>query len=353
MNLEDLRRQISQIDKEILKLLNQRARIAVKIGQQKKKKGLSPYQPSREKAVLDSLLQENKGPLSSESLKNIYGEILSASRKLQQPLTIAYLGPEATFTHQAAKQKFGSASCYKHLRSIGEVFWDVEKEGSDMGVVPVENSIEGVETHTLDMFVESDLKICAEIFLPVSHCLLSRAKKGEIRVIYSHPQALAQCRGWIQENLPHAELKEVYSTAQAARLAARRKNSAAIASQLASKLYDLPLIEKNIEDSLGNVTRFLVIGKQESKPAAGESKTSLLFSLKDRVGALHDSLKPFAKYKINLTKIESRPSKRKLWEYYFFVDFAGHWQEKRAQKALEELKESCTFLKVLGSYPRG
>jgi len=230
MNLQDLRRQINQIDNKILKLLNQRAQIVIKIGQQKKKKGLSPYQPSREKAVLDSLLKENKGPLSSEALKNIYGEILSVSRKLQQPLTIAYLGPEATFTHQAAKQKFGSAPCYKHRRSIGEVFWEVEKGGSDMGVVPVENSIEGVETHTLDMFVESDLKICAEIFLPVSHCLLSSAKKGEIKVIYSHPQALAQCRGWIQENFPRAELKETFSTAQAAKLAARQKSSAAIAS---------------------------------------------------------------------------------------------------------------------------
>ena len=352
MNLKDLRKQISQIDKKLVQLLNQRAGIAVKIGQQKKKSNISSYQPSREKQVLDSLLKESKGPLSDEALRSIYGEIFSVCLKLQQTLTIAYLGPEATFTHQAAKLKFGSAPSYKHLRSIGEVFWDVEKGSSDMGVVPVENSIEGVETHTLDMFVESDLKICAEIFLPVSQCLLSKAKKEEIKVIYSHPQALAQCRGWIQENLPRAELEEVYSTAQAAKLAARRKESAAIASELASILYSLPILGKNIEDKLGNVTRFLVIGKEESAPAK-ESKTSLLFSLKDRVGALHNSLKPFASHNINLTKIESRPSKRKLWEYYFFVDFVGHWQEERVKKTLEELKESCTFLKILGSYPKG
>jgi chorismate mutase/prephenate dehydratase len=228
----------------------------------------------------------------------------------------------------------------------------VEKGIADFGVVPVENSTEGMVTHTLDMFIESDVKICDEILLPISHYLLSMSKKRAIKKVYSKDQALAQCSMWLQKNLPGVPLIEVYSTAQAVKLAAKEKSSAAIASQLASRLYNLPIVAQNIEDFSVNVTRFLVIGKQSSQPT-GNDKVSLIFSLKDRVGALYSSLEPFYKHKINLTKIESRPSRRKIWEYYFFVDLEGHCEEKRVRQAIEELKPLCTFLKILGSYPRG
>ncbi|HIE44519.1 MAG TPA: prephenate dehydratase [Candidatus Omnitrophica bacterium] len=352
MDIQRLRKEIDKIDKEILRLLNKRAEVAVQIGKIKKEKGFSLYCPLREKNLINTLIKKNEGPLPPESIENIYREILSASVNLQKGLTIAYLGPEATFTNEAARKKFGSAANYHSLSSIKEIFTEVEKARADFGVVPVENSTEGVETHTLDMFIESDLKICDEILLPISHYFLSKSKKDEIRMVYSHPQALAQCRIWLQKNLPNVQLKEVYSTAQAARLAAKEKGTAAIASELASKLYNLSVIGQNIEDSSRNVTRFLVIGKEWSKPT-GKDKTSLMFSVRDKVGALYSSLKPFYDHKINLTKIESRPSKRRLWEYYFFVDFEGHCEEERVKKALGELKTHCTFLKILGSYSKG
>ncbi len=352
MDIEKLRREINKIDDEILKLLNKRAITAIEIGKTKKKIGILPYRPARERDIINSLLKKNKGPLNPEDIKNIYREIMSVSVNLQKKLAIAYLGPEATYTHEAATKKFGASAEYKPLSNIKEIFSAVEKGIADFGVVPVENSTEGVETHTLDMFIESDLKICDEILLPISHCLLSKSKKKKINKVYSHPQALAQCRIWLQKNLPGVPLAEVYSTAQAAKLALKEKFSAAIASELASRLYNLPIVGKNIEDLSVNVTRFLVIGKESSQPT-GNDKVSLMFSLKDKVGALHSSLKPFYKHKINLTKIESRPSKRKIWEYYFFVDLEGHCEEKRVKQAIEELKPLCTFLKVLGSYPKG
>ena len=352
MNIEKLRKEINKIDSEILNLLNKRAEVAIEIGKTKKKIGILPYMPARERDVINSLIRKNKGPLDSEAIKNIYREIMSVSVNLQKKLTIAYLGPEATYTHEAATKKFGSSANYKPLTNTKEIFSAVEKGIADFGVVPVENSTEGIEAHTLDMFIESDLKICDEILLPISHCLLSRSKKKEIKKVYSKDQALAQCRIWLQKNLPVVQLIEVYSTAHAARLAAKEKFSAAIASELASRLYNLPIVGRSIEDFSNNITRFLVIGKESSQPT-GNDKVSLMFSLKDKVGALHSSLKPFYKHNINLTKIESRPSKRKLWEYYFFVDLEGHCDEKRVKQAIEELKPLCTFLKVLGSYPKG
>ncbi len=352
MEIKKLRKEINKIDVQILDLLNKRAKVAINIGKTKKKRGVSVYMPDRERDVINSLIKKNQGPLISEALKNIYREIMSASLNLQKKLTIAYLGPEATYTHEAATKKFGSSSDYKPLTNMKEIFSAVEKGIADFGVVPIENSTEGVVTHTLDMFIESDVKICDEILLPISHCLLSMSKKRAIKKVYSKDQALAQCSMWLQKNLPGVPLIEVYSTAQAVKLAAKQRTSAAIASQLASRLYNLPIVAKNIEDSSVNVTRFLVIGKESSQPT-GNDKVSLIFSLKDRIGALHSSLTPFYKHKINLTKIESRPSRRKIWEYYFFVDLEGHDEEKKVRQAIEELKPLCTFLKVLGSYPRG
>lgn len=352
MTLKNLRRQIDNLDKKIVQLLNMRARITLNIANLKRKAGKSIYSPDREREVLRKISAMNKGPLVSGALEAIYREIMSCGLSIDKPLKIAYLGPEATFTHLAALKRFGSQVEYVACNSIADVFSEVEKDTADYGVVPIENTIEGAVSHTLDMFVDSDLKICAQIILDVSHNLLANCSKDKIRRIYSNPQVFGQCRIWLQENLPSVEKIEVSSTTRAAQISTREKYSACIASLLAARVYKLKVIARNIEDSPHNITRFLVIGKTDV-PQTRCDKTSIMFSIKDRVGALHDMLVPFKKYKINLTKIESRPSKRKAWDYYFFVDLEGHRDEPRVKKALLELENKCTFLKVLGSYPVG
>ncbi len=350
MPLKQIRRQIDAIDKEILKYLNKRASKILAIGRLKKARRASIYAPAREKEILTRLERENKGPLTHENLKAIYREVMSASFSLEKPLTIAYLGPAATFTHLAAMKRFGSCVSYLPCNSIGDVFLEVEKDHADYGVVPIENSIEGAVSHTLDILVDSDLKICAQTMLDITHNLLSAAPRVRIRRIYSNPQVFGQCRLWIESNLPKADLVEVSSTTRAAQIASKEKNTSCIASLLAAKEYGLKVIARGIEDSPHNITKFLVIGKYESEPTQ-KDKTSIMFSIKDRVGALHDMLMPFKKHGINLTKIESRPSKRRAWDYYFFLDLLGHRSERRIQKALAELEEKSKFLKVLGSYP--
>ncbi len=350
MPLKKIRRQIDAIDKEILKLLNRRAGKILGIGRVKKTRRASIYAPAREKEILARLARANKGPLTHENLRAIYREIMSASFALEKPLVIAYLGPRATFTHLAAMKRFGASVSYLPCNNIGDVFLEVEKDHADYGVIPIENSIEGAVSHTLDILVDSDLKICAQIMLDITHNLLSRGPKARIRRIYSNPQVFGQCRLWIESNLPKADLIEVSSTTRAAQIAAKEKNAACIASLLAAKEYGLKVIARGIEDNPHNITKFLVIGKFESEPTR-EDKTSIMFSIKDRVGALHDMLMPFKRHGINLTKIESRPSKRRAWDYFFFMDLLGHRSEKRVQKALAELEEKCKFLKVLGSYP--
>jgi chorismate mutase/prephenate dehydratase len=262
------------------------------------------------------------------------------------------MGPAASFSNLAALKRFGSQVEYVACDSIGGVFIEVEKDGANYGVVPIENSIEGAISYTLDMFMDSDLKICSQVILDVSHNLLALCSKEKIKKVYSNPQVFGQCRIWLQENLPCVEMIEVSSTTRAAQIACREKYSACIASSLAAKVYGLRVIAEDIEDSPHNITRFLVIGKSEV-PATGNDKTSILFSIKDKVGALHDMLLPFKKYKINLTKIESRPSKKRAWDYYFFVDLEGHRDNPRVKKALNELENKCKFLKILGSYPVG
>jgi len=352
MNLKALRSQIDQLDQNIIKLLNSRANIIKKVGEVKIKNGKSIYSPEREKEVIKRLNQLNKGPLDSGALEAIYREIMSASLALEKPLKIAYMGPEASFSHLASIKKFGSQIGYIACNSISEVFLEVERDNADYGVVPIENSIEGAISYTLDMFVESDLRICSQIILDVAHNLLSNGEKSSIKKIYSHPQVFGQCRLWLQKNLPQAELIEVSSTTKASQIASREKGSASIASLLAAQIYKLKVLARDIEDSPHNITRFFVIGKSEV-PATGKDKTSIMFSIKDKVGALHDMLLPFKKYKINLTKIESRPSKRKAWDYYFYVDFEGHKNSIQVKKALTELESKCKFLKILGSYPVG
>ncbi len=350
MELERLRKKIDLLDLRIIRLLNQRARLSQKIGRLKAKSNKSVYSPGRERAVYERIESNNQGPLSNETLKAIYREVMSGSLALEKALKIVYMGPPATFSNIAAIKKFGVSVKYVPVDSITEVFAEVERERADYGVVPIENSIEGAVNYTLDMFMESDLKICSEISLEISHNLLAKCKINQIKKVYSNPQVFGQCRMWLEANLPRVELIEVSSTSKAAEIAVKERRSAAIASLLAAECYGLNILARSIEDSARNVTRFLVIGKVESDPTR-KDKTSIMFSLKDRIGALHDMLVPFKRYKINLTKIESRPSKKKPWEYYFFVDMEGHHLDKRISNALSILKKNTTYLKVLGSYP--
>lgn len=352
MELKTLRNRIDHLDKKIIRLLNMRAGITLDVAKAKSKSGKSIYAPEREREVLKKISLLNRGPLGTKAVEAIYREVMSSSLALEKPLKIAYMGPEASFSNLAALKRFGSQVGFVACASIPDVFLEVERDAADYGVVPIENSIEGAVTHTLDVLVDSDLKICAQIILDVAHNLLSRYTKDKIKRVYSNPQVFGQCRLWLQENLPCIEQVEVSSTTRASQIAAKEKNSACIASLLAGEVYKLKVIARDIEDSPHNITRFFVIGKATTGKTASD-KTSILFSIKDKIGALHEMLLPFKKYKINLTKIESRPSKRKAWDYYFFMDLEGHIQDAKIQKALHELEGRCKFLKILGSYPVG
>ncbi len=310
----------------------------------------SVFDPAREELLIAKLREYSDGNLPDKSLEAIYREIISASLALQKPLIIAYLGPQASFTHEAAQKRFGSSANYLDCQNISDVFSSVEKGKADYGVVPVENSIEGAVTYTLDLLIDTDLKICSQILLEISHNLLAAQDGQEIKRVYSHPIVFGQCRLWLEANMPGVELRPVPSTAYAARLVKKEKHSAAIASHLAARAYGLKVIAESIEDFSHNFTRFLVIGK-EIPERTGKDKTSLVFSVKDEVGALHHMLLPFKRNKINLTKIESRPSKKKVWDYYFFVDLEGHIKDKPVKQAIEDLEKRCRYLKVLGSYP--
>ncbi len=350
MSLQNLRRRIDRIDKKIVGLLDMRTNLSLHIGKIKAKEGKGVYSPDRERQVLGRVKQANKGPITDSALEAIYREIMSASLAAEKPLKVAYLGPEATFANLAAIKRFGSQVEYLPCDSIADVFLNVEREAADYGVVPIENSIEGAVSYTMDMLAESELKICAQVILDVSHNLLSNCPKNKIKKVYSNPMVFGQCKIWLQQNLPGLEMVEVSSTTRAAQIAAKDNSGAAIASLLAARVYKLKVIAKDIEDSPHNVTRFLVIARYDVGPT-GSDKTSIIFSIKDKVGALHDMLVPFKKHRINLTKIESRPSKKKAWDYYFFVDLEGHRLDKKVKKALGELEAQCRFIKVLGSYP--
>ncbi|MEI6395495.1 MAG: prephenate dehydratase [Verrucomicrobiota bacterium] len=350
MNIPEHRKEIDRHDAQIVKLLNERTKHVLAIGEIKLKAGEEIYAPHRERAVLQRICRQNQGPITNESLRAIYREIMSSALSLEKSLTVAYLGPEATFTHQAAIRRFGSSLRYSSQTTIADVFTEVSKNRADYGVVPVENSTEGVVTHTLDMFVDSELKIVAQIVLPVQHCLLSKCRRSQVKKLYAHPQSLGQCRGWVQTNLPRVEIIETSSNARSAEFAAREKEAAAIAGVLASEKYGVPILEFDIQDNAANATRFLVLGRQCSPPT-GNDRSSLMFSIADRVGALYRALAPFRRFRINMTKIESRPSKRKAWEYFFFVDCDGHMNDQKVAKAIALLGEHCSYVKVLGSYP--
>ncbi len=350
MNIPEHRKAIDALDGKLVALLNERTKHVLGIGEIKRKAGEEIYVPSRELQVFQRIAKKNTGPITDASLRAIYREIMSSSLSLEKSMTIAYLGPEATFTHQAAIQRFGSSLRYAAQKTIADVFNEVAKGRADYGVVPVENSTEGVVTHTLDMFVDSDLKIVSQIILPISHCLVSKSARGGIQKLYVHPQSLAQCRTWVHKNLGGAEIVETSSNARSAELAAKEKHSAAIAGLLAAEKYRVPVLEHDIQDNAANATRFLVLGRKCSPPT-GHDRTSLMFSIADEVGALHRALAPFRKYRLNMTKIESRPSKRRVWEYFFFVDCDGHSSDGKVARAIAMLATQCSFVKVLGSYP--
>ena len=351
MNLDDLRNKIDGLDEEIVRLLNERINVVLNIGEEKKKAGAEIYVPARERAVFDKIKSLNNGPLPDESAHAIYREIMSAALALETEMKIAYLGPEATFTHQAARNKFGVSVDYIPTSTISEVFDRVQNRTADYGVVPVENSTEGAVTHTFDQFATTPLKICAEIYLPISLTLLATQPKEEINLIFSKQEVFGQCRSWLNANMPNVKLSPVESTTRAVQLAIETPGAAAIASVMASDMYEIEILAENIQDMQGNTTRFLVLAPSYG-PATGSDKTSIVFGVRHKVGALYDALSVFKADNINMTKIESRPSKNKAWEYYFFVDIDGHVEDPEVARALEELQEHCSLMTVLGSYPK-
>jgi chorismate mutase/prephenate dehydratase len=350
VNIPEHRKAIDRLDAHIVRLLNERTKHVLAIGDMKLKAGEEIYAPHRERAVLQRICQSNEGPVTDDQLCAIYREIMSSALALEKTMSIAYLGPEATFTHQAAIRRFGSSLRYVSQKTIADVFTEVSKNRADYGVVPVENTTEGVVTHTLDMFVDSDLKIVSQIVLPIQYCVAGNGRLRDIRRLHVHPQALAQCRQWVQQHLPKVEIFETSSNARSAELAAKGKTNAAVTGLLAAEKYGLSVLEQDIQDNAANATRFLVLGRQCSPPT-GDDRTSLLVSVADKAGALYQAIAAFRRHKINMTKIESRPSKRKAWEYFFFIDCDGHVQDRKVVKAIQLLGEHCNFVKVLGSYP--
>jgi chorismate mutase/prephenate dehydratase len=342
---------VAQLDAEIIKLLHQRAEAELELIKGSASSIQTSY-PDRVVEVYGRIEADPAGILSTAAIKSIYREIVSATFALSKPSVVAYLGPPATFTHMACMRGFGSSAELQPVGSIPQVFEEVERGRADYGVVPVENSTEGIVTYTIDMFIDSRLKICGEIQQQISQNLLTRADDLKaIDKVYSHPQALAQCRLWLEDNLRGVQLIEVKSTSLAAEMAAGDANAAAVAGEAAAPIYDLRVLEADIQDNYNNYTRFFIIGDREAAPT-GKDKTSLLFSVKHEVGALFKTLKVLSDNHLNLTQIESRPSKKRAWEYVFFVDFEGHMEQEEVTAAVRDMEDVCLFIKVLGSYPR-
>jgi chorismate mutase / prephenate dehydratase len=349
--LEGLRAGIDAVDEEIVRLLDERARLARRIGEIKLAGGLEAYAPARERKVFDRVSLLSRGDFPKAGLEAVFREVISASISLEAPLKVAYLGPESTFTHEAALRAFGTSVEFEPHATVSEVFAQVERGEAQHGVVAVENSMEGAVTHTLDELMASPLKICGEVYLPISQNLLSGEETlAGIKTVCSHPMGLAQAATWLRHELPHAVLEEVESTAEAARRAAEETGVGAIGNALAAEAYGLKVLARDIQDARTNATRFIVLGRSWAG-ATGKDKTSVVFSVKDRPGILRDALSAFAQEGINLTRIESRPSRRRAWTYVFFADFQGHPEEGRVARALEALEEYCPYVSLLGAYP--
>jgi len=353
--LVEIRDSIDSIDDQMLELLSKRANCAEKVAEIKRESGekdLWFYRPEREAQILNRMSADNKGPLANERITAIYREVISSCLALEQSIKVAYLGPKGTFSQEASSKHFGHAVETVPMGSIKQVFTQVENGTVDYGVVPIENSTEGVISYTLDVFMHSPLKISGEVSLRIHQNLMTLSDNWhDITTVFSHQQSLAQCRQWLQVNLPNAELVPVSSNTEAARRSKEDTKTAAIAGVLAAKTYDLPIVQKNIEDNVDNTTRFLVIGKQDV-PASGADKTTLMISAKNRSGALYHLLAPLAENGLDMTRIESRPSQNANWEYYFFMDIDGHKDDPKVTKALAELSQESQLIRVLGSYPK-
>lgn len=351
MSLEELRKRIDEIDYQLVQLLNERARVVIEIGKLKNKIDKPVYAPDREKQVFARIARANKGPLPDKCLVAIWRELMSGSFVLEKPLRIGYLGPGGSFSHTAAMLKFGQSVEYEPLADIRSIFDEISKGHCDLGLVPIENSIGGGVIETLDALIDSDVKVCSEVLMAIHHNLLANCSLQEIEKIYSKPEVFAQCRNWLSATFKQAQTVPVASTAKAAQMAAAEPGAAAIGSKVAAELYGLKIVCENIEDITHNVTRFLVVGREDAKQT-GEDKTAILFSTAHKAGALADVLDVFKQYNINLTNIESRPSKKRQWEYYFFVDFIGHQTDQQVKEALDNARKHCLQLSILGSFPR-
>jgi chorismate mutase/prephenate dehydratase len=349
--LAKLRTQIDALNLELLRLLNQRSELVVEVGRLKHANGIAVYQPGREREVIERMIAANAGPLTAHHVRRIFTELISASRDLEHELRVAYLGPAHTYSHQAARGHFGASAIFVPEPSVAAAFQALENGRADVAVVPVENSTDGSVTLTLDLLIETSLVIISEILLPVRHALLSRdGDRDAIRTIVSHQQSLAQCRGYLAANYPDCELEAVASNALAAQRAGGESTCAAIASVDAAEAYGLKVIAENIQDLAQNTTRFLVLGKHPVG-RTGADKTTALFAVRHKVGALHEVLGLFARNAVNVSKIESRPMRSRPWEYLFFVDVGGHREDAKLKRALAALAKKTLFLKVLGSYP--
>jgi chorismate mutase/prephenate dehydratase len=347
--LKDIRNQIDALDARLVKLLSARAKLAQRVG--RIKQGVDIYRPEREAQILRRVAQLNQGPLSARALQRVFTEVMSACRALEDSLSVAYLGPQGTFSQEAALKHFGGLTPTVSCASIDEVFRQVETAAVGYGVVPVENSTEGAIGRTLDLLLSTPARVCGEVMLPVRQCLMSKAaRRADIRKVYSHTQSLAQCQQWLARNLPQPERIAVVSNAEAAQLAARDRRAAAIASKTAAALYGLRLLASNIEDEAKNTTRFLVIAADGAAPS-GRDKTSLILSTRNAPGAIHELLTPLAANQVSMTRLESRPARTGLWEYVFYVDIEGHAQDANVARALAELERRASFVKNLGSYP--
>lgn len=351
MDLNELRKQIDAVDEELVALLNRRAEIVVEVGKLKQSDGTPIYAPDREKMVLDKIRKANKGPLLDKTLMAIYRELMSGSFALEKPLRIAYLGPKGSHSHMAAVDKFGSSVDYESVADIWGVFNEVSRERVDFGLVPIENSVGGGVIDTLDALVETDVQICAEINRRIHHNLLSNCPLEQVEKVYSKPEVFAQCGRWLNETNLAGKTIPVASTSKAAELARDEPNAAAICSRLAAELYDLKIMYENVEDNANNVTRFFVIGRTSAKPTS-DDKTSLVFTTKDEPGALVSVLLALREKGVNMSFIQSRPSKKRNWEYYFFADIKGHLKTPGLIEAIDSAKKHCLRMNVLGSYPR-
>ncbi|MGK0187841.1 MAG: chorismate mutase/prephenate dehydratase [Verrucomicrobiales bacterium] len=350
MALDEIREKIDSVDSRLIRLLNERADLVHQVGEIKRRDGLAIYAPEREEALLQALVKKSEGRLPEKSIRGIYREIMSAALALEENLSIAYLGPEGTWTHQAAMSKFGVSVNYSPQANFNDVFDEVARRRADYGVVPIENSTEGAVNHTLDLFADSPLRICAQVLLRIDNALMANCKKDEIKIIYSHPQVFGQSKHYLNKHFPNIDLVECSSTTKAAEIAAGNPHAAAMGSPLAAQLHGLEVLEKSVQDSATNTTRFLVLS-ETTCPATGNDRTSIMFSVKNEAGSLYNALQPFNELRVNMSKIESRPSKQRDWDYFFFVDVQGHYEDPQVVECLSKLECHCSFLKILGSYP--